>query len=504
MSKKNKKPGVATKPANITPAPAVDTTATDAPAAPVVEPATKAPKKETKKPVAPATKVDVIQIGEFTEMATKYNSRQQGLDANHQIDMLTGLRVMLHDDPDASRKYGIPENSINAINKVVVNGFMVAMIDEIQFGKSPFAMRMNVSQLEAIKEFAPMIGVSINDLNLPAPAEDGMVELESKNVIISEETKAAVKAEKDIIAKKPTTNPSEIENDAQLKDALTFILSDDKSTPQIYDRIEKSVSFYKSYLQIVAKKAKDDAKYKEVENTSRADLLLAISKICHDVPFSTKGLAKYMLIATKNQESPLKAFLNLKSAAINSDTKVKPSDQLLADTAKVLILWSAQSDIEKLNDNIKESNKNITILKKDEKKNEKAIKLENEKIVVYNTDIDELNAIGGIISNPSTDLVKEVESILTGEKPADRIMSSLVKGITDIYYPNADKSDPKNVAILNNNIVQMAGIIINLFRDPNANNIAYTIGNLKEVKDVVVEKPAKEEPTETKEDATKK
>ena len=33
MSKKNKKPGVATKPANITPAPAVDTTATDAPAA---------------------------------------------------------------------------------------------------------------------------------------------------------------------------------------------------------------------------------------------------------------------------------------------------------------------------------------------------------------------------------------------------------------------------------------------------------------------------------------
>ena len=81
-------------------------------------------------------------------MATKYNSRQQGLDANHQIDMLTGLRVMLHDDPDASHKYGIPENSINAINKVVVNGFMVAMIDEIQFGKSPFAMRMNVSQLE--------------------------------------------------------------------------------------------------------------------------------------------------------------------------------------------------------------------------------------------------------------------------------------------------------------------------------------------------------------------
>ena len=36
MSKKNKKSGVATKPANITPAPAVDTTATDAPAAPVV------------------------------------------------------------------------------------------------------------------------------------------------------------------------------------------------------------------------------------------------------------------------------------------------------------------------------------------------------------------------------------------------------------------------------------------------------------------------------------
>ena len=483
MSKNKSKKVQGVKKPSIAPAPAVEAPVAEQSAAPVNEPTKKDPKKDTKKTVAPATKVNVVQVGDLAEMAAGYTSRQQGgLDANHQIDLLTGLKGMIHDDPDAGKKYGIPEAAIDTINKVVTNGFMVAMINEIQFGKSPFAMRMKMSQLEAIKEFAPMIGVTIDEKALPAPAEDGTVELESKAVVISEETKAAVEAEKEIVDKQPTINPAEIENDDQLKDSLNFILSDQKTTPQFYDRIEKAVNFYKSYLQIVAKKANDDAKYTEIENTSRVNLLIEISKICKNIPFSTAGLAKYMLESTKNQKSPLKAFLSFKKATMSSDIKVKPSDQLISDIVKVLIIWAAESDIERINVNIKSSNDNLAILNKDTKKNAKAIELENKKIEVYNSDIEVLNNVSNIIANPSSDIVTEIEEILGGKKPADRTATFLIKNISEIYYPNADENDPKNVEALNNNITQMAGIIINMFRDPNANNIAYSIGNLKEVK----------------------
>ena len=90
---KNKKVGVTKEKKVITPAPAVDTTTTveNPAAAPEAEPAKKEPsKKAGKKPTTtPATKVNVVTVGDLTEAATNYNSKQQGgLDANHQVDIL--------------------------------------------------------------------------------------------------------------------------------------------------------------------------------------------------------------------------------------------------------------------------------------------------------------------------------------------------------------------------------------------------------------------------------
>ena len=510
MSKnKNKKVGVTKEKKVITPAPAVDTTTTveNPAAAPEAEPAKKEPsKKAGKKPTTtPATKVNVVTVGDLTEAATNYNSKQQGgLDANHQVDILMGLKGMIHDDPQAGAKYDIPEGSINAINKVVTNGFIIAMINEIEFGKSPFAMRMKMSQLEAIKEFAPMLGVNIDTTALPAPDADGNVVVESKDVIISEETKTAAKAAKKIEDEKPTMNPAEIKNEAQLKKSLDFIFGDTK-VPQIYDRIENAVNFYKSYLQIVAKKANNDAEYTKIENTSRVDLLSEISKICHDIPFSTMGLARYMGEMVGTQKSPLSAFLSLKKASMASTAKVKPGDQLLADMVKVLVIWTAQSNIEKFEARIKECNKNLEVLNKDPKKNAEGIKSINEGIKKHNESIDYLNDNIRIMELPSTDIVKNLflaANNIDAEDPTSvvngQVAKRIIADITNIYYPDTDMSDPDNVETLNNNVVQMAGIIINMFREPNANDITYSIGNLKEVKKVAPTKPEKEADTTKK------
>lgn len=518
MTKKNKKAGVTKKePNKVIPAPAVDTTTTvenSTVTAPEAEPVKKEPSKKVskKQTSAPATRVNVVTVGDLTEVATNYNSKQQGgLDANHQVDILMGLKGMIHDDPQAGAKYDIPEDSINAINKVVTNGFIIAMINEIEFGKSPFAMRMKMSQLEAIKEFAPMLGVNIDTTALPAPDVDGNVMVESKDIVISEETKAAAKAAKKVEDEKPTLNPAEIKSESQLKKSLDFIFGD-KNTPQIYDRIEAAVNFYKSYLQIVAKKENDDAKYAKIESTSRVDLFREISKICHDIPFSTMGLARYMGEMVGTQKSPLSAFLSLKKAAMASTSKTKPDDQLLADMVKVLVIWTAQSNIEKFEARIKECNKNLEVLNKDPKKNAEGINSVNEGIKKHNESIDYLNDNIRIMELSSTDIVKNLflaANNIDAEDPTSvvngQVAKRIIADITSIYYPDTDMSNENNVETLNNNVVQMAGIIINMFREPNANDISYSIGNLKEVKKAApVEKPA-EEPAKPEEvDTTKK
>ena len=328
--------------------------------------------------------------------------------------------------------------------------------------------------------------------------------VESKDVIISEETKTAAKVAKKIEDEKPTMNPAEIKNEAQLKKSLDFIFGD-TTVPQIYDRIENAVNFYKSYLQIAAKKANNDAEYTKIENTSRVDLLSEISKICHDIPFSTMGLARYMGEMVGTQKSPLSAFLSLKKASMASTAKVKPGDQLLADMVKVLVIWTAQSNIEKFEARIKECNKNLEVLNKDPKKNAEGIKSINEGIKKHNESIDYLNDNIRIMELPSTDIVKNLflaANNIDAEDPTSvvngQVAKRIIADITNIYYPDTDMSDPDNVETLNNNVVQMAGIIINMFREPNANDITYSIGNLKEVKKVAPTKPEKEADTTKK------
>lgn len=486
MSKKKNTKGAAKKVNQVTPAPSVAAPAASvtpttenqpasAPTEPVVD-----PKPTTEKPA-----VNVVQIGDMEKIAAGYRSGTgNGLDPNHQVDVLNGLKGMFHDDPNAAKKYKMSEEAINEINKITAIGFTTVLVNEIQLGDSAFAARMSLTQLDAMKEIAPYIGVTINSKALPAPDADGNVTVDKSAIVVSKETKEKVAKEKAIEDKKPTLNPAEIKSEEQLRESLSFILSD-KTTPQIFDRIDHAISFYKSYLQIKAKNAKDDAAYKAVESENRVKLFSEVTKICGEIPFSTQGLITFVQATVKSQKTPLKAFLQLKNAVSKSTNGSKYNDQYIADVTKVIALWVTNNDIAYQNRNIEESNKNLEILNKDAKKNAKAIEKENEKIAKYNELIKEDSEVLSTLNEPTSDVV---DNLLVNYSDVQlegyKLAKNIVENIIALYYPDADATDEDNITKLNHNIQQQAGIILNLFRDPTNNIMAYSISNLEDIKKI--------------------
>ena len=136
-------------------------------------------------------KVQVVQLGDLDKLAQQKALAQ--LDPNHQVDLMTGLRKMLHEDPNAAVKYDISQEAVDKINKLVMLGHVTIFANTVLTETTPFAITMRASQLEAIKEVAPMLGIIIDTTKaLPAPGKEGVVSLPSTAIEISKE--AAQKA----------------------------------------------------------------------------------------------------------------------------------------------------------------------------------------------------------------------------------------------------------------------------------------------------------------------
>lgn len=146
---------------------------------------TKTAAPAAKKPTeAASTSVEVIDVNKLNQ---QLNSKSDtGLDANHQVDLLNGLKTFFHDDPNAKTRFG--EAVVEKIDGITAIGFVTVLVNEIVSAKTPFAVKMSSAQLGAITEVAPMLGIQIDSKLLPAPSADGTVQVPSNAVVVSKET----------------------------------------------------------------------------------------------------------------------------------------------------------------------------------------------------------------------------------------------------------------------------------------------------------------------------
>jgi len=354
---------------------------------------------------------------------------------------------------------------------------------------------MRVTQLEAIKEVAPMLGVTIDTKALPAPKADGTVELPSEAVKISKEAQKAVKEEQAAAAEKVELDPTKIEKEEDLKKSLLNILVKGNGSENLYDKIVTAINFYEAYMGIQAGKSEDpEAARAALKEKTRADFLLDISHLLGKCTFTIGGIAKFMYENTERTQSPVVAFCTLRDASLNKKTGMPQiEDQMVADIVKVLIRWYADTEIATTNESIANMEKDLEILKKDEKKNAKGIEAGKKVIENAKKHAANVEAVVTFVNMPSRDIIDNfptnfTDSSAEGYKFARMIGAKIMKS----YYGDTNMKTVKTDSLVHN-LQQYMGVITNMFLPPLNRIMDYSEANIGEL-EKAEEAPVSEEP----------
>lgn len=369
----------------------------------------------------------------------------------------------------------------------------------------------------AVKAAMAEQGIALPDFKmLPAPSKE---ELEARGIKLLP-TQAAVvtvkegdvdkkaieqkKKENEAVAK-AVENPAEITNNEQLKASLTAMLV--KPIAEGVDRpdarVQRTIKFYRGYLTIQANKAEDKAAaVNAVKEKSMTEMLNEISEIVGPCPFALSGTAYFLRKRAAETGMPISPYcLYRRSAVPGTDGTV--DDQYVADIVRILLIWSCNSKIAGLNQNIKEAERLITKNEKIVKENKAAgevktakaaIKTWNENIDKWKAEIAQLELIITETTNPSSEVVDNLVENYNGDEKSENyaLAHRIVDDIMKTYYPTVDRTKVAEDVMLAN-AQQRAGIILNMFRDPLAQNISYSVANLTEMVEVEAEEEKAED-----------
>lgn len=428
---------------------------------------TKTAAPAAKKPAeATSASVEVIDVNKLNQ---QLNSKSDtGLDANHQVDLLNGLKTFFHDDPNAKTRFG--EAVVEKIDGITAIGFVTVLVNEIVSAKTPFAVKMSSAQLSAITEVAPMLGIQIDLKLLPAPNADGTVQVPSNAVVVSKETKEKAKKEKAVVDEKPTTDPSKITNDEQLKKSLVFILGDTSASTRPYDRMIRATEFFRLVRSLEASKLADadesKTKLAEIKAESVSDLLEDMRLLIGECPFSTVGLAHYVYNQAVETKNPVSPFIILYRSSRNKTTNAGLEDSTVAAIVKVLVNW-----------NVDERLKEYKAAYERKKKTTKDEKILKNALEPVQKNIDYCKSIKECISHPNFDAVESLIDDFKGEDVKKKNKATfIVRNIIELWMPDVKfdelESNEKKDEILEN-VKKRAGVIVNAFLDPLEQNIAY-------------------------------
>lgn len=426
--------------------------------------------------------VEVIQAGDLLN-AAKTGGQSVGLSPDATVMALNGLKTMVHDNPKAAEYYNLGEEGVKKINHFTLAGFATVLAIECMNRKSEFAIKMLEKQPEAINAIAEFTGVTIDTKLLPAPNDKGEVEVPSTAVKISKEAEKGLKEEIKIANEETITDPTKIENEEQLKKSLLKILVKGNGNDNFYQKVVTAINFYESFLSIKASKSENkEEELAAIKAKSRADLLSEIAKLLGKCTFTIGGMAKFMFENTKRTKNPVSAFCTLRNASLNETTGMpQVEDSLIADIVKVLIRWYADSEIEEANVRLSNSKKDLEVLKKDEKKNKKAIESGNNVIANIANYIAEIEDVVTYVNVPDRSIVDNFIADYTNDKSEGykfaRMMGSK---IVDTYYGGTKAKDYEQDPLIHN-LQQYVGIIFNLFLPSTEMLIEYSEANITEL-----------------------
>ena len=429
---------------------------------------------------------------------TVVNGIKSGLSPDATVMALNGLKGMIHDNPNAAVYYNLSEDTIHSINVFTLAGFATVLAIECHENKSPFAQKMLEKQIDAVNAISEFTGVVIDTKALPAPNEKGEIQIPSTAIQVNDDTKKKIAAEEKL---EGVTNPAEVTSPEQLAASLTLLIS--RGNEGIIVRMRRATDFYRGYLTIQANKAEDKkAALEEVKNKSYSDLLSEMAAVVGPCPVGLASNAGLFRKNFVNVGTIIGPFCMYRRNADKIDTKGALTNDFIADLVRIMITWSCKEEISKAEKGIKENErvikKNEEIIKENKNANDvtiakAAINTYKGYIEKYNNTINEMNGIVIGMNNPS---IEDVDNLIDNYNKKDDTDADykrahlIVDQIINTYYKGTDLTKVDMDSLLHN-VQQRAGIIVNLFRDPLSQSIAYSEANITEI--AQAEAPAEEE-----------
>ena len=441
----------------------------------IVPPAPETPKEESEKK---EEKVDIkkgdIKVIDVSNLEQKMATSTNGLDRNHQVDLLKMMHETFRLDKDAAARYGMSQEAVEEINRLNAIGQVTVLANEVVNGGSDFAVRMRLENLNRIKEIASTIGVKIIENALPAPVE-GVVEVPSKAIKVSTETKKALKAEQKA-EDSEVLDPKSIKTKEELVTALVQFLA---KRSNIHESIQQAISFYREYLLINAEDTE------EVKKMTHIELLNKIIDVVESAPIVMNGIGNFLYSATSCFKSPISSFCQFRNTTLIKGTGEPTMDDAeVADIVKTLIIWACRVKKRAAETSIVEINKNLEVLKKDANKNSAAIKEQEEKIETQNSNIKHFADVEGYVTDAPAEFLTNFLENYDKKEPA---YMKTFNAIVSTMYPKVNLDEIKKDS-LKKNVEQYAGIITNMFRSPLSQMINYNRSNITELEKIESEK----------------
>lgn len=450
-----------------------------------------APKKAPATPTESGKITTAQKTVDFKDLMEGMSSESaKGLDPNHQVDLLNLAHDIYGRDPKAAERYNMKHETVNKINEIVAVGVAVAIAREVVCAKNPFAVALNTAELGKVQEICAEVGINFNAKLLPAPNNEGVVEVPSEAIEVSKETEEKIKEEEEIRSEEVETDPTKIENEEQLISSLKNIMV---TRNNAYQKISDAVNFYQAYLKVKASRSDNkEEELKKVNEKTRKQLLEEMAKTIGACPLILQGIGRYMYGITAQSKSPIAAFCMFRNAAKNKKTGVYAlTDPEIADYVRTLIEWTSDVKIAAEKERIEGLKKNLKMLKKDEKKNAAGIEDTKSKIETAEKNLAHFNEVLSYVLSPSAE---NLEKLINGYSEKDTVSIRTFKSITDSYYDDIVVKEMKQDGV-RHNAEQYAGIITNLFRDPSAKLDQYSESNLMQLEPISLkpeEKPAEE------------
>lgn len=420
-----------------------------------------------------------------------------GLSQDAKVAYMTGLQ---HRKDEMLKNGGENANHYVALTLMEDATILDIAVTEAVVRKNPMGLifSTNEKNWSMLRLLAADMGVTIPEFKtLPKPTKEqlaaagleaapGQIVLALEEKHVSAEAKKKVQHEAKLnedaqSGKKEYLNdPTKIETDEQLKEALGFQLANTKVVSPL-DRLIQSANFLRAYRDVLAEKSDNpEAEHAKNKELSIADLLQDISTMV-PASFTAEGFGKLLCKSITDSQSIVPAFELLKRCGRKrNSTEFKYSDEEIAAMVRVLVVWKASAAIADASREIKR------LSEKDAKKNAEAIKVANEAI-------KKEQEFMAYVTDPKFDLADNFIAAYNDKE--NKLHDSAIrsaKSIIETYYKDSDVPELEMDSLLLN-IQQHIGMDLNLFNSTDLRREDYSADNLIEFKQK--EKPA-EQPTE--------